>query len=46
VDDIITERLLLRPFRAEDLPAFVAYRGAPEVARLRGPAAGMEGMRH
>ena len=31
--EIVTERLVLRPFRAEDLPAFVAYRSAPEVAR-------------
>jgi RimJ/RimL family protein N-acetyltransferase len=30
---IETERLRLRPFRAEDLPAFVTYRRAPEVAR-------------
>jgi RimJ/RimL family protein N-acetyltransferase len=32
---IVTERLTLRPFRAEDLPAFVAYRRAPEVARYQ-----------
>jgi RimJ/RimL family protein N-acetyltransferase len=32
---MITERLCLRPFRAEDLPAFVAYRSAPEVARYQ-----------
>jgi RimJ/RimL family protein N-acetyltransferase/quercetin dioxygenase-like cupin family protein len=32
---ISTERLLLRPFRAEDLPAFVAYRRRPEVARYQ-----------
>jgi RimJ/RimL family protein N-acetyltransferase len=30
-----TERLCLRPFRADDLPAFVAYRSAPEVARYQ-----------
>jgi RimJ/RimL family protein N-acetyltransferase len=32
---IETERLLLRPFAAEDLPAFVAYRRVPEVARYQ-----------
>jgi RimJ/RimL family protein N-acetyltransferase len=32
---IETERLLLRPFRAADLPAFVAYRRVPEVARYQ-----------
>jgi RimJ/RimL family protein N-acetyltransferase len=32
---IVTERLCLRPFRAGDLPAFVAYRSAPEVARYQ-----------
>jgi RimJ/RimL family protein N-acetyltransferase len=31
--EIVTERLLLRPFRADDLAAFVAYRSDPEVAR-------------
>jgi RimJ/RimL family protein N-acetyltransferase len=30
---IRTARLDLRPFRAEDLPAFVAYRSDPDVAR-------------
>ena len=30
--EIITERLTLRPFRRDDLPAFVAYRTDPEVA--------------
>jgi RimJ/RimL family protein N-acetyltransferase len=35
VAEILTERLLLRPFRAEDLPAFVAYRSEPEVARYQ-----------
>lgn len=33
--EILTERLRLRPFRAEDLPAFVAYRSSPEVARYQ-----------
>jgi RimJ/RimL family protein N-acetyltransferase len=32
---IVTERLTLRPFQAGDLPAFVAYRRAPEVARFQ-----------
>jgi RimJ/RimL family protein N-acetyltransferase len=32
---IVTERLCLRPFRAGDLEAFVAYRSAPEVARYQ-----------
>ena len=32
---IATERLTLRPFREADLPAFVAYRSAPEVARYQ-----------
>lgn len=32
---IDTERLHLRPFRAEDLPTFAAYRRAPEVARYQ-----------
>jgi RimJ/RimL family protein N-acetyltransferase len=35
VVEIVTERLLLRPFRADDLPAFVAYRSDPEVARYQ-----------
>jgi RimJ/RimL family protein N-acetyltransferase len=35
VVEIVTERLSLRPFRADDLPAFVAYRSAPEVARFQ-----------
>jgi RimJ/RimL family protein N-acetyltransferase len=35
VVEIVTERLCLRPFRADDLPAFVAYRSAPEVARYQ-----------
>jgi Acetyltransferase (GNAT) domain len=33
---IVTERLVLRPFRGSDLPAFVAYRSDPEVARYQG----------
>jgi RimJ/RimL family protein N-acetyltransferase len=35
VGEIVTERLLLRPFRADDLAAFVAYRSRPEVARYQ-----------
>jgi RimJ/RimL family protein N-acetyltransferase len=35
VVQIVTQRLVLRPFRAEDLPAFVAYRSDPEVARYQ-----------
>jgi RimJ/RimL family protein N-acetyltransferase len=35
VVEIVTERLCLRPFTADDLPAFVAYRSAPEVARYQ-----------
>lgn len=33
--EIVTPRLLLRPFRAEDLAAFVAYRSHPDVARYQ-----------
>jgi RimJ/RimL family protein N-acetyltransferase len=33
--EIVTERLRLRPFQADDLPAFVAYRSEPEVARYQ-----------
>ena len=33
--EIVTERLRLRPFQADDLPAFVAYRREPEVARYQ-----------
>ena len=33
--EIVTSRLLLRPFRAEDLGAFVAYRSQPDVARYQ-----------
>ena len=33
--EIVTPRLRLRPFRADDLPAFVAYRSAAEVARYQ-----------
>jgi RimJ/RimL family protein N-acetyltransferase len=35
VVEIVTERLRLRPFRADDLAAFVAYRREPEVARYQ-----------
>jgi RimJ/RimL family protein N-acetyltransferase len=33
--EILTERLRLRPFEAADLPAFVAYRRHPDVARFQ-----------
>jgi aminoglycoside 6'-N-acetyltransferase len=33
--EILSERLRLRRFRAADLPAFVAYRSDPEVARYQ-----------
>ena len=33
--EIVTERLTLRPFRADDLREFVAYRSDPEVARYQ-----------
>lgn len=35
MEEILTERLRLRPFNAGDLPAFVAYRQVPEVARYQ-----------
>jgi RimJ/RimL family protein N-acetyltransferase len=35
VVEIVTERLRLRPFGADDLAAFVAYRSEPEVARYQ-----------
>jgi RimJ/RimL family protein N-acetyltransferase len=35
VVEIVTERLRLRPFRADDLAAFVAYRSKPDVARYQ-----------
>jgi RimJ/RimL family protein N-acetyltransferase len=35
VVEISTQRLRLRPFRAEDLAAFVAYRSTPEIARYQ-----------
>jgi RimJ/RimL family protein N-acetyltransferase len=35
VVEILTKRLRLRPFQADDLPAFVAYRREPEVARYQ-----------
>jgi GNAT acetyltransferase-like protein len=43
VIEIHTKRLCLRPFRADDLPAFVAYRSAAEVARYQSwePSYGM-----
>ena len=31
----VIERLTLRPFQADDLPEFVAYRSDPEVARYQ-----------
>lgn len=33
--EIVTPRLRLRPFRADDLPAFVAYRSVADVARYQ-----------
>ena len=33
--EIATERLVLRPFRADDVPAFAAYRSDPDVARYQ-----------
>jgi RimJ/RimL family protein N-acetyltransferase len=35
VAEILTPRLRLRPFEAADLPAFVAYRSHPDVARYQ-----------
>jgi RimJ/RimL family protein N-acetyltransferase len=35
VFELLTERLLLRPFHTEDLPLFVAYRREPEIARFQ-----------
>jgi RimJ/RimL family protein N-acetyltransferase len=35
VIEIVTERLRLRPFTADDLPAFVDYRSDPDVARYQ-----------
>jgi RimJ/RimL family protein N-acetyltransferase len=32
---ILTERLCLRPFTADDLPTFAAYRRTPEIARYQ-----------
>lgn len=34
--EIVTERLVLRPFRMGDLEGFVAYRSDPDVARYQG----------
>jgi RimJ/RimL family protein N-acetyltransferase len=36
IAEILTQRLLLRPFCVADLPAFVAYRRDPDVARYQG----------
>ena len=33
--EIVTQRLRLRPFEHADLPAFVAYRSHPDVARFQ-----------
>lgn len=33
---LVTDRLVLRRFRAEDVPRFAAYRNDPEVARFQG----------
>ena len=33
MEEIVTERLVLRPMRPGDVPAFVAYRRHPDVAR-------------
>jgi RimJ/RimL family protein N-acetyltransferase len=33
--EIVTKRLRLRPFQVDDLPAFVAYRSVPDVARYQ-----------
>src|SRR5687768_682833 len=33
--DIVTSRLILRPLRPDDAPAFAAYRSAPGVARYQ-----------
>jgi RimJ/RimL family protein N-acetyltransferase len=35
VFELVAERLRLRPFEPGDLPAFVAYRSSPEVARYQ-----------
>jgi RimJ/RimL family protein N-acetyltransferase len=40
MNEILTERLRLRRFLGEDLPAFVAYRSDPDVARFQGWDAG------
>jgi RimJ/RimL family protein N-acetyltransferase len=36
VREIVTDRLLLRMLRSEDVPAFAAYRSDPDVARYQG----------
>jgi RimJ/RimL family protein N-acetyltransferase len=33
--EIVTERLVLRPLQADDVPAFAAYRSDPDVARYQ-----------
>jgi RimJ/RimL family protein N-acetyltransferase len=33
--EILTDRLILRPFRPDDLPALVGYRSQPDVARYQ-----------
>jgi RimJ/RimL family protein N-acetyltransferase len=35
VIEIVTERMVLRPFQLDDLPAFAAYRSDPDVARFQ-----------
>ena len=35
MSEIVTDRLRLRPFERADLPAFVAYRSHPDVARFQ-----------
>jgi RimJ/RimL family protein N-acetyltransferase len=36
-ESLETERLIIRRFTASDLPALVAYRALPEIARFEGP---------
>ncbi len=35
MEEIVTDRLVLRPLQESDLPALVAYRRDPEVARFQ-----------
>jgi len=35
VIEIVTQRLVLRPFQLDDLPAFAAYRSDPDVAQFQ-----------